>query len=102
LLAERYGTDAPISGLARALGIHFYNHDFLESLQLKKAMPAGLAIARVSFADSFVASIPEALREVMVDTVLVLYNADFSHRPRDLAHRRLRFFGAYSYAARSG
>lgn len=59
LLAERYGTDAPISMLARSLGIHFYDHDLLETMHLESAVPAGAAIARLSFADSFVERIPE-------------------------------------------
>jgi hypothetical protein len=60
---------------------------------------AGVAIARLSFADSFAAQVPAELRAELVNTVVVLYNADFSPRPRDLARRRLRFFGAYPYVA---
>lgn len=44
LLAERYCTDASISGFARALGIAFYDHDLLESIHLDAPTLAGVAM----------------------------------------------------------
>jgi hypothetical protein len=41
--------------------------------------------------------VPSELCARTINTVIVLEDADFSERPRDVARRRLRFFGAYPY-----
>lgn len=97
LLAERYGTDGPISGFARALRIGFYDHDFIEHDATEDPVELATAIGRLSFSASFVDHLPPAARQTRVNTVIALFDTDFSQRPRDAARGRLRFVGAFPY-----
>jgi len=73
LLVETYGTERPISQLARDLGLHFYDHDFLESVHHTKPRLARDAIAQLSFAEGFIAQLPDAFATQLIDTVVVMY-----------------------------
>lgn len=97
LLEERYTGDGPISSFARALGIRFYDHDALESVHAPA--PASLAerLSSLSFADSFLGAVPDAMRAVPVTAVILLFDTDFSARPCDVARRRMRFIGSFPY-----
>ena len=75
----------------------FYDHDFLESVHHTKPRLARDAIAQLSFAESFIALLPDAFATQLIDTVVVMYGADFSQRPTDVARKRMRFAGAYRY-----
>jgi hypothetical protein len=97
LLEERYGTDGAISPFARALGIKFYDHDFLERIRSPAPVLLEALLAQLSFAESFAASLPTELCTRTVDTLIALYGADLACRPRDVARRRLRFLGSYPY-----
>lgn len=98
---ERYGTDGPISSFARSLRIRFYDHDSLEWNHLSEPVTVRVALGHASFAASFVDKLPTAHSERLVNAVAVLYDADFSERPRDAARRRLTFIGSFPYRPES-
>lgn len=99
LLDENYdGGDKPISRFARDLGISFYDHDWLEWVHYDEPRSLRDAAASVSFARSFVDLLPPNALELQVDTVIVLFESDFSARPKAVARKRLQFVAALPYA----
>jgi hypothetical protein len=97
LLAERYGTDGPISAFARALQVGFYDHDFIEHTAEDEPVELRALVGQLSFSKSYVELLPDEVARSQVNTVIVLFDTDFSKRPRNVARGRLRFVGAFPY-----
>lgn len=99
LLDEDYeNDDQPISLFARDLGITFYDHDNLESSHVETRRSLRDAVAELSFAASFIDLLPADARELQVDTVILMFGADFTGRATAVARKRLRFVGALPYS----
>ena len=98
LLHEHYGTDGPVSSFARALQIEFYEHELVEHDHTGEPVALELAVRRLSFISSFIDHLPADARQTPVNAVVVLWNTDFSQRPRNAARNKLRFIGAFPYS----
>jgi len=90
--------DKPISHFARDLGIDFYDHDNLEASHLETCRSLRDAVAELSFAASFIDLLPADARERQVDTVILMFDADFAGRSKAVARKRLQFVGAFPYS----
>ncbi len=97
LLRELHAIDGPISAFARAIHIRYYDKKSCQGFHSREPLPAGAAIGKLPFAASFLDLIPAEVRERVVNAVIVLYETDFTERPRDAARRRLRYCGSYPY-----
>ncbi len=97
LLKEHYGSDGPISGLARGLRINYYEHETVESIHTANPVAARASLAKLSSAESFLEKIPAEFLDMPITTLIAVYDSDFTKRPRDISRRRLRYFGSYPY-----
>jgi hypothetical protein len=95
--AEQYDDeDRPISALAADVGVHYYDHDWIERIECASHghSTVGELIARTGGGEEMVLSLGE-LASLPARCVVVLYRAEVADFPveRDGAPHPLRFLG---------
>lgn len=87
----------PFSDLARALGIHEYDHQNVDSVHVDEPRPLRALVADLRAGQSLIARIQAEALDRQVTAVIALYESDLSNRPHDALGEDLLLVGVFPY-----
>ena len=101
LFVERYdGRDSPISFFANALRINYYEREQLQFRVTANPTPLRAMVGTDRYDPreaTFAELIPADARALDVTAIALLYDTDFTQRPRNALRGKLAYVGSFPY-----